>query len=154
MKKLTLITLILSISIPIFIFYTIKNEYNNIDSINNVNVTNMKDINYYIDKIEIKDDKLNLEGWLIEKGHDNNYFNKSFILISETNEHLIIKTVMKKREDVTINFNDGNKYDNNGMVSILDLDSIDTGVYKLGILIIGEDKSKKIIYTNEVVEIR
>ena len=86
-----------------------------------------ENLQYEIETIEVKNNQIEIEGWLIYKGDSqvNDKCNKSIWLISDSTEKkIIVATKAKERTDVSIYINDGVNYNNSGFYSCFNADEL------------------------------
>lgn len=90
---------------------------------------------YGIDPINLtsNDEKLVIQGWIVNKNKDLEYVNREVILINQNGEAFKIKTVAYDR-DLTSFYDNGFNYDLGGIWAECFTDKIEDGEYKIAFI--------------------
>lgn len=155
MKKECIVSvLFLGISFlsPVLFMLLFLSENRNVERINLDDAEEIMRVeDYSIDIADIIDGNIYIDGWLLETSDSIEDVNRSFFLSDDKNIYKM-NTVMKERIDVTDIKNNGQIYNNCGMVGNGLVKEISAGKYQIGILIHGDEK-ERFFFTDKYLEV-
>lgn len=110
-----------------------------------------RNISYYIEEINI-DTSISIKGWAVINDQDNSNIEK-FVLLTSDNSSLLFDTVPSRRPDVKLVYekNLTKNLDNSGFYGNLPNNSIEDGIYQIG-LVIKKDNKTSVIISNQFIQ--
>lgn len=155
MKKeciVSVLFLVISFLSPVLFMLLFLSENRNVERItlNDAEEIMMVE-DYSIDTADIIDGNIYIDGWLLETSDSIEDVNRSFFLSDDKNIYKM-NTVMKERIDVTEIKNNGQVYNNCGIVGNGLAKKISAGNYQIGILIYGDEK-ERFFFTDRYLEV-
>ena len=128
---------ILGISIILPLLFIVLFLHDN-EKIEKISLDQFKEITsvteYGIERVELSDESIFLEGWLIETPGNILRVDRNFIL-TNGNDSYKLNTTMQERTDITDRWHNGSDYDNSGLTGNGLVKYLDKGSYRIGFLI-------------------
>lgn len=157
-KRISLITLVLSIIISFLHIYIYKWDNERVIDIGEIGdfESNYGYYDYYVDEFKIDNGSIVAEAWVIKKGEDVSYCDRRIVLISKNNRHVYgVNTVMRNRDEVTEYYHDGHYYSHSGIHALVNKSEIEKITedknFIMGVVIGEEDLQKRIIMTDKEI---